>query len=98
MERSRKRLLSHVTATPLGKRLLESLGNVETMSYGTFSGGTVVGAGLVSSRGAIEFTPEGGLAPALGQDIHGNSEVLALTIQCSSSEDATGLIGWNELV
>jgi hypothetical protein len=73
-------------------------GNVETMSYGTFSGGTVVGAGLVSSRGAIEFTPEGGLALALGQDIHGNSEVLALTIQCSSSEDATGLIGWNELV
>jgi hypothetical protein len=73
-------------------------GNVETMSYGTFSGGTVVGAGLVSSRGAIEFTPEGGLALALGQDIHGNSEVLVLTIQCSSSEDATGLIGWNELV
>jgi hypothetical protein len=73
-------------------------GNVETMSYGTFSGGTVVGAGLVASRGSIEFTPEGSLALALGQDIHGNSEVLALTIQCSSSEDATGLIGWNELV
>jgi hypothetical protein len=73
-------------------------GNVETMSYGTFSGGTVVGAGLVASRGSIEFTPEGGLALALGQDIHGNSEVLVLTIRCSSSEDATGLIGWNELV
>jgi len=73
-------------------------GNVETMSYGTFSGGTVVGAGLVASRGPIEFTPEGSLALALGQDIHGNSEVLALTIRCSSAEDATGLIGWNELV
>ena len=73
-------------------------GNVETMSYGTFSGGTVVGAGLVASRGSIEFTPEGSLALALGQDIHGNSEVLILTIRCSSSENATGLIGWNELV
>ena len=73
-------------------------GNVETMSYGTFSGGTVVGAGLVASRGSIEFTPEGSLALALGQDINGNSEVLALTIRCSSAEDATGLIGWNELV
>jgi len=52
----------------------------------------------VASRGSIEFTPEGSLALALGQDINGNSEVLALTIRCSSAEDATGLIGWNELV
>jgi hypothetical protein len=73
-------------------------GNVQTMSSGTFSGGTVIGAGLVASRGAIEFDPQSGLALSLGQDINGNSDVLILTLQCSSSENATGLIGWREVV
>jgi hypothetical protein len=73
-------------------------GNVEVMSSGTFSGGTVIGAGLVASRSAIEFDPESGLALSLGQDIDGNSDVIALTVQCSSSENATGLLGWREIV
>jgi hypothetical protein len=73
-------------------------GNVEVMSSGTFSGGTVIGAGLVASRSAIEFDPESGLALSLGQDISGNSDVIALTIQCSASENATGLLGWREVV
>jgi hypothetical protein len=73
-------------------------GNVEVMSTGTFSGGTVIGAGLVASRSSIEFDPESGLALALGRAITGESDVIALTIQCSSSEDATGLIGWREVV
>jgi hypothetical protein len=73
-------------------------GNVEVMSSGTFSGGTIIGAGLVASRSAIEFDPESGLALSLGQDIDGNSDIIALTVQCSSSENATGLLGWREIV
>jgi hypothetical protein len=73
-------------------------GNVEVMSSGTFSGGTVIGAGLVSSRSSIEFDPESGLALSLGQDINGNSDAVILTIECSSAENATGLLGWREVV
>ena len=73
-------------------------GNVEVMSSGTFSGGTVIGGGLVSSRSSIEFDPESGLALALGSTIDGTSDVIALTIQCSTSEQATGLLGWREIV
>ena len=73
-------------------------GNVQTMSSGTFSGGTVVGAGLVASRSSIEFNPESGLALSLGQTIAGTSDIIILTLQCSSSENATGLIGWREVV
>jgi hypothetical protein len=73
-------------------------GNVQVMSSGTFSGGTIVGAGLVASRSSIEFNPESGLALSLGQAIDGTSDVIILTLQCSSSENATGLIGWREVV
>ena len=73
-------------------------GNVQTMSSGTFSGGTVIGAGLVASRSSIEFDPESGLALSLGQSIDGTSDIIILTLQCSSSEKATGLIGWREVV
>ena len=73
-------------------------GNVEVMSSGTFSGGTIVGAGLVASRSSIEFDPESGIELALGQTISGVSDVIALTVQCSSSEKATGLLGWREVV
>lgn len=73
-------------------------GNVQVMSSGTFSGGTVIGAGLVSSRSSIEFNPESGLALALGQTVDGTSDILALTIECSSADSATGLIGWREVV
>jgi hypothetical protein len=68
------------------------------MSSGTFSGGTVIGGGLVASRSSIEFDPESGLALALGSTIDGTSDVIALTIQCSTSEQATGLLGWREVV
>ena len=73
-------------------------GNVQVMSSGTFSGGTIVGAGLVASRSSIEFNPESGLALSLGQAIDGTSDVIILTLQCSSSENTTGLIGWREVV
>ena len=73
-------------------------GNVQVMASGTFSGGTVVGAGLTAARSAIEFNPESGLALSLGQTISGTSDILILTLQCSSSENATGLLGWRELV
>ena len=73
-------------------------GNVQVMSSGTFSGGTIIGAGLVASRSSIEFDPQSGLALSLGQTIAGTSDIIILTIQCSSSENATGLIGWKEVV
>jgi hypothetical protein len=73
-------------------------GNVQVMSTGTFSGGTIIGAGLVASRSSIEFDPESGLALSLGQTITGTSDIIILTLQCSSSENATGLIGWREVV
>jgi hypothetical protein len=73
-------------------------GNVQVMSSGTFSGGTIIGAGLVVSRSSIEFDPESGLSLSLGQNIAGTSDIIILTLQCSSSEDATGLIGWREVV
>jgi len=38
------------------------------------------------------------LALSLGQTIDGTSDIIILTLQCSSSEDATGLIGWREVV
>ena len=73
-------------------------GNVQTMSSGTFSGGTIIGAGLVASRSAIAFDPQSGLALSLGKTIAGVSDIIVLTIQCSSSQNATGLIGWREVV
>lgn len=73
-------------------------GNVQTMSSGTFSGGTVINAGLVSAQGAIEFHPQRALDLALGTNAAGESDIVILTIQCSSAENATGLIGWREVV
>lgn len=46
----------------------------------------------------VQQGPDSGLALSLGQTIDGTSDILILTLQCSSSEDATGLLGWRELV
>lgn len=73
-------------------------GNVEVMSSGTFSGGTIIGGGLVASRSDVAFSPEDTLVLSLGREVDGTSDVLALTVQCSSSANATGLLGWKELV
>jgi hypothetical protein len=73
-------------------------GNVEVMSSGVFSGGTVIGAGLVAPRSAIDFDPESGLGLSLGRDIDGDSDIIILTVQCSTAENATGLLGWREVV
>jgi hypothetical protein len=73
-------------------------GNVETMSTGTFSGGTVIGGGLAAAQSDVEFSPESGLALSLGTNASGISDVLVLTLQCSSSENATGLLGWREVL
>ena len=72
-------------------------GNVQVMSGGTVSGGTIVAAGLISGRNATEFSPESALALSLGKDNAGNSDVLALTIQCDTVMKTTGFIGWREL-
>lgn len=77
---------------------LNGRGNVETMSSGTFSGGTVINTGLVSSRSAIEFHPQRSLDLTLGTNAAGESDIVILTVQCSSSEDVTGLLGWREVL
>jgi hypothetical protein len=68
------------------------------MSSGTFSGGTVINAGLVSSRSAVEFHPQRALDLALGSNAAGESDIVILTIQCSDAEKATGLLGWREVL
>jgi hypothetical protein len=73
-------------------------GNVQTMSSGTFSGGTVINGGLVAARSAIEFNPQRSLELALGVSAAGESDIMVLTVQCSSSEKATGLLGWREVL
>lgn len=73
-------------------------GNVETMASGNFSGGTIIAGGLVAARSNIEFDPASSLALSLGRNADNSSDIIALTLQCSSSENATGLIGWRELV
>ena len=73
-------------------------GNVETLTAATFSGGTVVAAGLVGNRGSVAFEMESGLALSLGVDNAGNSDVLVLTLEADSSTKGTGLLGWRELV
>ena len=73
-------------------------GNVQTMSTGTFSGGTVIGAGLVGVQGAVAFNPQRALELSLGTNAAGDSDVVILTIQCSAAENATGLLGWMEMI
>jgi hypothetical protein len=73
-------------------------GNVQTMSSGTFSGGTVVNGGLVAARSSVDFNPQRALELALGVDANGESDIVILTIQCSSETNATGLLGWREVL
>jgi hypothetical protein len=73
-------------------------GNVETMTSGTFSGGTVIDSGLLGARASVEFNPSSALALSLGTNASGESDVLVLTIQCSASTEATGLLGWREVL
>lgn len=72
-------------------------GNVQTMSTGTISGGTMIGEGLISGKASVEFNPVSALSLALGKDANGNSDVLALTVQCDTAMKTTGRIGWREL-
>lgn len=72
-------------------------GNVETMSGGTVSGGTIVDSGLLSGKGSVVFSSESALALSLGKNSNGSSDVLALTIQCETPMKVTGHLGWREL-
>ena len=72
-------------------------GNVEVMSSGTVSGGTIIDSGLFGARSTTIFEPGSALAISLGVNAAGSSDVIALTLQCSASENATGLLGWREL-
>lgn len=72
-------------------------GNVEVMSGGTISGGTIIATGLLSGKGNVVFNSESALALTLGKNNVGASDVLALTIQCDTAMKTTGHIGWREL-
>lgn len=73
-------------------------GNVQTLTAATFSGGTVVAAGLVGSRGSTAFNAESALSLALGIDENGASDILVLTMEADSSTKGLGVLGWRELV
>lgn len=73
-------------------------GNVEILTAATFTGGIVVAAGLVGSRGTIAFSTEGALSLSLGVDANGTSDILLLTMEADTSTKGVGLLGWRELV
>jgi len=73
-------------------------GNVQTLTAATLSGGTVVAAGLVGSRGSTVFNAESALSLALGIDENGASDILVLTMEADSSTKGLGVLGWRELV
>jgi hypothetical protein len=73
-------------------------GNVQTMSSGTFSGGTIINAGLVGPQASTDFHPQRALELSLGTSAEGESDIVILTIQCSAEENATGLLGWREVL
>lgn len=72
-------------------------GNVEVMASGTFSGGTIVSAGLLSGQSNTAFSPESALALSLGKNSNGESDILMLTVQCETAMKTTGQLGWREL-
>lgn len=73
-------------------------GNVEVITTATsFSGGTVVAAGLVGSRGSAGFNAASALALSLGVDANGTSDILVLTLEADSATKGTGILGWHEL-
>ena len=73
-------------------------GNVEVLTAATISGGTVVAAGLVGTRGSASLPTKSALELSLGVDANGTSDVIVLTLEADSSTKGTGLLGWRELV
>lgn len=73
-------------------------GNVEVLTAAAFSGGTVVAAGIVGSRGSTAFTTENAMALALGTDSNGASDILVLTIEADTATKGLGMLGWREFV
>ena len=73
-------------------------GNVEVLTAATISGGTVIAAGLVGTRGSASLPTKSGLELSLGVDANGDSDVIVLTLEADSSTKGTGLLGWRELV
>lgn len=73
-------------------------GNVETITAATISGGTVIAAGLVGSRGSVAFNTANALGLSLGVDANGASDILVLTMEADSSTKGVGLLGWREVV
>lgn len=74
-------------------------GNVETITGVTsFSGGTVIGVGLIGNRGASAFESAHSMALTLGVNANGVSDELVLTLEADTATKGTGIIGWHELV
>ena len=73
-------------------------GNVETITSGTASGGTVVDAGFVSQGAANNYAVAEAIRLSLGQNASGESDILVLTVDSAVSSKALGMIGWVEVV
>ena len=73
-------------------------GNVEVLTAATISGGTVIAAGIVGSRGSASLPTKSALELSLGVNANGDSDVIVLTLEADSSTKGTGLLGWRELV
>lgn len=95
---SQWRLYRNPTVSGTWSAAQNGRGNVEVMASGTLTGGTIVAAGMLSSRGSVTFSPSSALALSLGKDANGNSDVLALTIENAGNMKTGGLIGWREFV
>lgn len=73
-------------------------GNVETITSGTATGGTIVDAGFVSQGSANNYAVAEAIRLSLGQNASGESDTLVLTVDSSVSSKALGMIGWVEVV
>lgn len=91
------RLYLNPTISGMWNNAANGRGNVQVMTSGTVSSGIVIETGLLSGKSNVVFSPTSALALSLGKDNAGNSDVLALTIQCDTAMKATGQIGWHEL-
>lgn len=74
-------------------------GNVEYTTTGTITAsGITEFSSLIGGRSSSKFAAEEAIQLALGTDANGTSEVLALTIEATTTTKGTALLGWRELV
>ena len=73
-------------------------GNVEVITSGAFTGGTIVDAGYATQATANNYETAVAIRLSLGQNAAGESDVLVLTVDSAENAKALGMIGWVEVV